>query len=229
MKLIKQLKDSKGRNMDLYLCRHNNQDFLFKEIKNDIAIEYELLVQKLAGKLSIATLKFLRKSTLNNKKGLLMNYLKDSVLLCNYKADLNKKQKRELQRIVLFDILVGNKDRHTANLFVNTHITVFDHDRILKGKTRSSSSFVKLDVGKKLDKDYVEKVENMLKKEKIIAKTALLKYFGFDKKDILRIKSITGKEIHNIVNSIKLNKTEKKRITDFLIYRRDNFDSLPYV
>lgn len=229
MRLIKQLKDSKGRAMNLYLYEHNNDEFLFKEIKNDYAVEYELFVQKLAGEFSVATLKFLKKATLNNKKGLLMNYLKGSVLLCHHKRNLNKEQKRELQRIILLDLLIANKDRHAANLFINKHITAFDHDKILKDKTRDSSAFVKLDLGRKLDKDYIEKVENMLKKEKITTKTALLKYFGFDKKDILKIKSITGKEIHNIIDSIKLNKTEKKRIIDFLIYRRDNFDSLPYV
>ena len=180
MRLIKQLKDSKGRNMDLYLCKHDNKDFLFKEIKNDIIIEYELLMQKLARKLSVTTLKFLRKAAVNNKKGILMSYLRSPVLLCDYKHDLNKKQKRELQRIILLDILAGNKDRHTANLFVNRHIIAFDHDKILKGKTRKSSAFIKLDVGKKLDKDYIEKVEDIIKKGGISTKAALLKYFGFN-------------------------------------------------
>jgi len=229
MKLIKQLKDSKGRSMNLFLCEHNNKEFLFKEIKDNAAIEYELLVQKLAKKLSVNTLKFLRKIELNNKKGLLMNYLRDSVLLCYYKRNLNKEQIRELQRIILLDILVGNKDRHTANLFINKHITAFDNDKILKGKARNSSSFVKLDTGRKLDKDYIEKIEEIMNKGNVTTKTALLKYFGFDERDILKIKSITDKEIHNIIDSIKLNKTEKKRIMDFLIYRRDNFDILPYI
>lgn len=223
MKLIKQLKDRKGRNMDLYLCKQNNKEFLFKEIKSDIIIEYELLMQKLARRLSVTTLKYLQKIKINNKKGILMSYLRNSVLLCNYKHNLNKKQKRELQRIILLDILVGNKDRHTANLFVNRNIIAFDHDKILKGKTRKSSAFIKLDVGKKLDKDYIEKVEDIIKKGNISTKTALLKYFGFNEDDILKIES--DKEFRIIVDSLKLDKNEKERIIDFLIYRK-NFNIL---
>jgi len=211
--------------MNLYLYKNK---FLFKEIKNDIVIEHELLVQELSRRLSIKTLKFLQKITLNNKKGLLTNFLKDSKLLCHYKRELNIEQKIELQRIILLDILIGNRDRHTANLFINKHITAFDHDKILKDRTRKSSVFVKLDVGQKLDKDYIEKLEEIIVDGNVITKTALLKYFGFNKEGILKIKSITNNEFYNIIKPLKLDKVEKNRVINFLIYRRNNFDTLPY-
>ena len=141
---------------------------------------------------------------------------------------LNQPITHHHQRIILLDILIGNKDRHTANLFVNKHITAFDHDKILKGKTSNSSAFVKLDIGRKLDRDYVGKIEDIIKKSNITTKTALLKYFGFNNREILKIKSIADKEFCNIVNSLKLDKREKKRIIGFLIYRRGNFDALLY-
>ncbi len=69
--------------MNLYLCTDEKDEFLFKEILNDTVIEYELLVQELAKKIGVQTLPFLQKITFDNKKGLLMSFLKDSQLLCH--------------------------------------------------------------------------------------------------------------------------------------------------
>lgn len=105
MKIVRQLADLKGRVMNLYLCSDGNNEFLFKEIRNDLIVEYELLVQKLAERLSVRTLPFLQKITIDNKKGLLMSFIHNSPLLCHYKEELNADQRRELQRI----ILMGNR------------------------------------------------------------------------------------------------------------------------
>ena len=211
--------------MRLYLCRQDEKTLLFKEINDSKIIQYELLVQKLAEKLSVRTLKLYS----IQGKGILMDYHKDSILLCNYRHGLNPTQKRGLQRIVLLDLLIGNKDRHTANMFVNEHLTAFDHDKILRDIARPSSAFVKLDVGKKLDTDYLEKVEQILQKGNISTKTALLEYFGFNEEDIAMIKTLQDKEIALIVNSLRFSESEKKRIISFLIYRRDNFDCSNWV
>lgn len=229
MKIVRQLADLKGRVMNLYLCSDGNNEFLFKEIRNDLIVEYELLVQKLAERLSVRTLPFLQKISIDNKKGLLMNYLKDSVLLCDYKSELNAEQKKELQKVVLMDILIGNKDRHAANIFINKHLTVFDHDAILVGKERKSSAFIKMDVGQKLDKQYVAKLEQIIKKGSVSTATALQEYFEFQQEDIRSIKSISDQELYSLLTSLQLDEEKKYLIIDFLKYRRDNFESLAFV
>ena len=83
MRITQQLHDSKGRKMNMYLCTDEVNEFLFKEILNDTAIEYEMLVQELAKKIGVKTLPFLQKIDLDNKKGLLMSFLQDSLLLCH--------------------------------------------------------------------------------------------------------------------------------------------------
>ena len=228
MRITQQLHDSKGRKMNMYLCTDEVNEFLFKEILNDTAIEYEMLVQELAKKIGVKTLPFLQKIDLDNKKGLLMSFLQDSLLLCHSTAELNTNQKKELQKIILMDLLVGNKDRHAANLFINTHITAFDHDRLFIGKERKSSAFVKLEIGKKMDKQYIPKLEQIIHKGNISTATALLDYFEFDQKDIINIKSLSDQDFYFVVNSLQLDENRKMSILEFLKYRRDNFDSLRY-
>lgn len=228
MKITQQLHDSKGRKMNIYTCSDENGEFLFKEIMNDLAIEYELLVEKLAKGLSVRTLPFLQKITIDNKKGLLMSFIHNSQLLCHYKEELNAYQRKELQRIILMDILIGNKDRHAANIFVNEHLTAFDHDTLFIGKERKSSAFIKIDVGQKLDKQYVVKLEQIIKKDQVSTATALLDYFGFEQEDIINIKSINDPEFYLMVDTLQLDEKKKSVILDFLKYRRDNFDSLAF-
>jgi hypothetical protein len=110
MKLIKTIKTAYNI---LYIYKTNNNLFAFKPSKN---IKNEMLANKLAKLFNIKTLK-IKPFKIKNKKGILMNYLKDSSLLMYYRKQLNKKQIDQLKRIILFDIWIENKDRHTANIF----------------------------------------------------------------------------------------------------------------
>lgn len=228
MKISEQLYDSKGRKMNIYTCGDENGEFLFKEIMNDLALEYELLVEKLAKILSVRTLLFLQKITIDDKTGLLMSFIHNSPLLCHYKEELNADQRKELQQIVLMDILIGNKDRHAANIFVNEHLIAFDHDKLFMGKERKSSAFIKMDVGQKLDTQYVAKMEQIIRKGQVSTATALQEYFGFKPEDMLRIKSIRDQELDSLLSSLQLDEEKKTFILDFLKYRRDNFESLAF-
>jgi hypothetical protein len=228
MKIVRKLTDDNGRIMNLSLCRKNGIIFIFKEIKSPFAIEYELLFQKLAKRLSMPILKSIKKGIVNGKNGFFMSYLTDATLLCHHKKKLTKQQKRELQRIILLDILVANKDRHTANVFLNKHLIPLDHDRILNGKERPASAFVKIGIGRMIDTNYVDKLENIGQKGKVSTKSALLDYFRFKQKDLDAIRSLKDIELSAIVSSLKLPNKEKLRILSFLKYRRDNFYSLKY-
>lgn len=139
-------------------------------------------------------------------KGILMDYLKHSTLLVHYKKELNKEQIKQLKKIILFDIWIGNKDRHTGNIFVNDNLTAFDHDNVFnKGDARN---FIKLDVGRKVNKDYVEVIEKILGKN--LTATEVLKKLGFVEEDF---KDIDEKEIRKIVVD--------KSLSEFLVSRRD--------
>ena len=124
-----------------------------------------------------------------------------------HKRQLDKKQINQLKRIILFDIWIGNKDRHTANiLVVNDELVAFDHDRILqKGRARS---FIKIDTGRKLNKDYIEIIEMLLDRD-LTAKQALKK-IGFEEKDFIRIQE------ENIRKLVK-----DRKIINFLVSRTD--------
>lgn len=102
--------------------------------------------------------------------------------------------------------MVGNKDRHTANIFVNDHLIAFDHEKIFsKGMTRK---FIKIDIGIKLRKDFVDIMENLVEKE-LSVKDVLIK-LGFKENDFPKIKKGT---IRNIVKD--------KQLLEFLCSRTD--------
>ena len=134
-----------------------------------------------------------------------MPYLKDSSLLMHYKKKLDKKQIRQLKRIILFDIWIGNKDRHTANIFVNHNLTIFDHEKVFQeGNARN---FIKMDIGRKLDKDYVNIIEKL---DKELTAIQALKKLNFAKEDFVNIKD---EDIKSIVKNEKIN--------NFLISRKN--------
>ena len=144
--------------------------------------------------------------------GILMNYLEDSTLLMHHKKKLDKNQMGQLRKIILFDIWIGNKDRHTANIFVNDDLIIFDHDHIFQdGDARK---FIKLDIGRKLCRDYVDIIENLL--DKHLTVTQILKKLWFTKEDFITIKD---EDIKRIVKD--------DEIRTFLISRKI-FDSIKF-
>ncbi len=201
MELIKTIKTISNI---IYIYKIDNDLLAFKPSKN---IEKEILANKLAKLFNIDTLD-IRPAEINNKEGILMPYLKDSSLLMLYKRELDKKQIRQLKRIILFDIWIGNKDRHTANIFVNHNLTIFDHEKIFQGG--NARNFIKLDIGRKLDKDYVSIIENLLDKD--LTAMQALKRLNFGKEDFV---NINDEDIKNI--------TKDEEISNFLISRK-NFD-----
>src|SRR3989344_4689827 len=125
MELIKTIKTVSNI---IYIYKIDNDLFAFKPSKN---IKKEILANKLAKLFNIDTLD-IKPAGINNKRGILMPYLKDSSLLMYYKKELDKNQIRQLKRIILFDIWIGNKDRHTANIFINNDLIAFDHEKIFQ-------------------------------------------------------------------------------------------------
>ncbi len=205
MKLIKRIKTAYNT---LYIYKINNKLFVFKPSKK---IETEILANKLAGLFNIKTLD-IKPFKIKDKEGILMNYLKNSKLLMHYKRKLNNRQINQLKRIILFDIWIGNKDRHTANIFVNHNLTIFDHEKVFQ-KSRARN-FIKIDTGRKLNKNYVKIIEKTLNKDMSVKE--VLKKLGFKEKDFLKIKET------DIRKTIKNNK-----IVDFLTSRTD-FDSIKF-
>jgi len=205
MKLIKTIKTISNV---IYIYKINNSLFAFKPSDN---IEKEILVNKLAKLFDIKTLE-VKPYKIDNKNGILMNYLEDSTLLMDHKKKLNKNQIKQLKSIIVFDIWVGNKDRHTANVFINDDLIIFDHDNTFhKGDGRK---FIKLDIGRKLNKDYVDIIENLLDKNLTVMQ--VLKKVGFADEDFVKIKD------EDIKNTVKDDK-----IRDLLMSRKD-FNSIKF-
>jgi len=199
MKLIKTIKTA---NNIIYIYKINNKLFAFKPSEN---IEREILVNKLAKLFKIKTLR-IKLLKIDNKKGILMDYLKEGMLLTNYNRELNINQIKQLKKIILFDIWIGNKDRHTGNIFVGNNLTVFDHENVFNKEY--ARKFVKLDIGRRLNKNYVEIIEKILDKNLTVVQ--VLKKLGFTKKDFINLEE---KDIKKIIKD--------KDLSEFLISRRD--------
>ncbi len=192
MKLIKTIKTVSNI---IYVYKKENDLLAFKPSKD---IKKEILANKLAKLFNIKTLK-IKPIKINDKEGILMPYLKDNILLMHYKKKLNKEQINQLKRIILFDIWVGNQDRHTANILINHSLIIFDHENIFqKGNARK---FIKLDLGRKLNKNYVGIIENLLYKD--LTALQALKKFGFIEQDFVDIKDKDIKEIVKDKNLVK--------------------------
>ena len=135
-----------------------------------------------------------------------MNYITKSELLMHHQKKLNKNQIQELKKIILFDIWIGNKDRHTANIFINDNLIAFDHEKIFnKGRARQ---FIKIDTGRKLNKDFVDIIEKLIDK-KSNTKDVLMK-LGFKEDDFPKIRK---EETERIIKN--------KKILKFLCLRTD--------
>lgn len=198
MKLVKTIKTISNI---IYVYKIDNNLFAFKPSED---VEKEILANKLAKLFLIKTLN-IKPAEMNNK-GILMPFLKEATLLTYYKKELDKRLLKQLRRIVLFDIWIGNKDRHTANVFVNEDLIAFDHDKVFqKGDARK---FIKLDIGRKLNRDYVDIIERIL--DKNLKVKQVLKKLDFKEEDFIDIKD---KDIKNIV--------KEKKLADFLISRKN--------
>jgi len=199
MELIKKIKTTSGTT---YIYKKDKKLFAFKPSGS---IEKEILANKLAKLFGVRTLKA-EPSEIKGKKGIKTCYIEKSILLAKYKKELDKTQIKELKKIILFDIFVGNKDRHTANVFVNDHLIAFDHEKIFsKGMARK---FIKLDIGRKLRKDFIDIIEKLVDK-KLSIKNVLIK-LGFEKSDFPKIKK---EELRKIVKD--------KQLLEFLCSRTD--------
>lgn len=206
-------------------------NFLFKEIKKDgRKLQYELIAQKLGKLAKLNVLKFLKEKNLKGKTGLLMNYEKDAVLLQSFKRNLNKEQKRQLQKIILFDILIGNSDRHTANILVSkNNLIAFDHETLFKS-SQNGSDFIKIDFGKRLNKDYISRIEGLIASQsRLTTKQVLTKYFNFKSEDFNKLKKIDSKKIKKIIKDSALDRQEKEKIYKYLIFRKENFDRMIFI
>ncbi|MDP2749538.1 MAG: hypothetical protein Q8O89_01750 [Nanoarchaeota archaeon] len=205
MKLIKIIKTTYNA---LYIYRAGKKVFVFKPSKN---VEKEILANKLAKILGIKTLK-MEPYEIDGVKGIKMNYATRSVLLANHKQELNKAHMRALKNIILFDIWIGNKDRHTANIFVGKELIAFDHEKIFnKGRARQ---FIKLDVGRRLNDNFVDVVEKLIDK-RLSAKEVLIK-LGFDEEDFPVIRK---DDIKNVVKD--------EGLLEFL-YSRTDFSKIEF-
>ncbi len=199
MKLIKTIKTTSSTT---YIYSKNKKLFAFKPSEN---IGKEILANKLAKIFRVRTLKA-KPVEIKGKRGIMTNYMEKSILLANYKKELNKTHTQELKRIILFDVWVCNRDRHAANIFVNDHLIAFDHEKIFsKGTARQ---FIKLDIGRKLRKDFIDIIERLVDK-KLSIKSALIK-LGFKEKDFPKVKK---EEVKNIVKD--------KQLLEFLCSRTD--------
>jgi len=198
MEFIKTIKTTSSTT---YIYREDEKLFAFKPSGN---IEKEILANKLARIFGVRTLKA-EPAEIKGKKGIRTDYMETGILL-SCKKELNKTQIQELKKIILFDIFVGNKDRHTANIFANEHLTAFDHDKIFsRGNARK---FIKLDIGRKLREDFIDIIEKLVDK-KLSIKNVLIK-LGFKEKDFPKMKR------EDIINIVK-----DKQLLGFLCSRTD--------
>ena len=199
MKLIETIKTSHNL---IFIYEENSKTFAFKPSEN---VEKEILANKLGRIFGIKTLE-VEPVEIEGVKGTRMEYRAKSMLLTYYKKKLNKAQLDELKKIILFDIWTGNKDRHTANIFVNSHLIAFDHEKIFN--EARAGQCIKLDTGRRLRKDFIDIIEKLVDK-KLAAKDALMK-IGFKKNDF---PIVDRRDVESIVKD--------KKISEFLCSRAD--------
>lgn len=179
-------------------------------------IQNEILTWNLLPFANVQRIPYLAKCFLNNKTGLLLTYVEDVVLL-NQRKRVTKLQWRELQRIVLFDIWIGNKDRHAANILLyNHHLIAFDHGRILE-TIDATAECIKLDIGSKFYNGWPD-ILNRLKGMRV---GEALQVLGFRREDIQRIENISEMDLRKSVpdrNSFDYLRFRQHHFTSFLFY-----------
>lgn len=212
----------KGIKSRLYIYSDEaGNKYIYKELTPPFEekIKNELAAHKLAKLAGVNVLNFIKRDKLPNRNpGLLMNFLETASTLADFKRELSSKQKQDLRKIILFDIWIGNSDRHTANILITDRLIAFDHTKLFK-QSEKATDFIKLAVGRKLDKDYVSKLEKLMRL-KLSTKDVLIKWFGFNEADFSRIKNIKEQEIRKIVSESKLT---------YLIKRKNNLLNFSFI
>jgi hypothetical protein len=229
LRLVKLPEHFKGVFSNVYVCKDRSGcEFLFKEAKSQKVVLNELLAHRIAKVVGVSVLDFLERKSVEGKDGLVMTYLKGASLLAQYEKALNANQLRELQRIVVFDLLIGNRDRHSANVLVGKHLVAFDHGRVFVDKSAVGMKFVKLEVGRLLDKDYVDKLEKISAGEAVSTGDALVKWFGFRQEDFDAVKRVSDSELRRAIDSVECPQKVRDSACEYVFFRKKVFDSLSY-
>lgn len=219
----------KGVFSNVYVCIDNSgREFLFKEVKSQKVIWNELLAHRIGKVVGVSVLDFLERKNVEGKDGLVMTYMKDAPLLARYGKALNRDQLSDLQRIVLFDLLVGNRDRHAANVLVGKRLVAFDHGRVFVDKSAVGMKFVKLEVGRLLVKDYVDKIEKISAGKAVSTRDVLVNWFGFRQEDFDALKSVRDSELRNAVDSVDCPQKARDLACEHVVFRKRAFDRLSY-
>ena len=219
----------KGVFSDVYVCRDaSGMEFLFKHAKSEKAVLNELLAHKLAGVVGVSMPDFLESRSVDGRDGLLMTYLKDDILLAKLGGVLSRRQLRELQRIVVFDLLVGNRDRHSANVLVGEGLVAFDHGRIFIDRSSPGIKFVKLDIGRFLDEHYIDKVEKISSGTAVSTRDFLVKHLCFHQEDFDAIKRIKVSDFRRAVDGVKCSKNVRDAAYRYMVFRQNVFDTISY-
>ena len=129
----------------------------------------------------------------------------------------------------MFDILLCNKDRHTANIIVdNQKIIPIDHTMILS-REEVSSRYIKMGIGMKVNSNYINILEKLkMNRSKLTIKEVLVNLLGFSSLQFNKIKQINETEIRKIIKDNDLIKN-KNELYFFIIHRIKNFDNLPFI
>ena len=227
--LVKLPVQFRGVFSNVYVCKdESGREFLFKEVKSQKVVLNELLAHRIAKVVGVPVLGFLERKTVDGKDGLVMTYLKDASLLTRYGKGLSWRQLRELQRIVVFDLLIGNRDRHSANVLAGKHLIAFDHGRVFVDKSAVGMKFVKLEIGRLLDKNYVDKLEKISAGKAVSTMDALVKWFGFRQEDVDSVKRVSDSELRRAIDSVECPQRVRDSAYEYVFFRKKVFDSLSY-
>ncbi len=190
--------------------------YIYKELTppSEKAVKNELTAHKLAKLAGVNVLSFIEyKEIPNRKPGLLMNYLETAITLVDFNGQLSSTQKQDLRKMILFDMWVGNSDRHTANVLVTDKLIAFDHAQLFN-QTEQMSRFIKRDIGRRLDKEYTDKLEKLMRLR--MSTREALAWFEFKENDFESVENMNEKEISNIVNEAELAYlVKRKQLADF--------------
>ena len=230
LRLVKLPEKFRGVFSNIYVCRDvSGKEFLFKYVKSERVVLNELLAYHIGKVAGVSVFSFLEHRVVDGKDGLLMPYLKDDVLLAKYGRRLDSGQLRKLRSIVLFDLLVGNRDRHSGNILVGTKgLVAFDHGRVFVDRSSPGIKFVKLDVGRFLDVDYVDKVHKISAGTVVSTRDFLVGQLGFSKDDFYAVKCIKDSELRRTVDTVKCPKKVRNRAYNYVAFRKKAFDTLSY-
>lgn len=139
------------------------------------------------------------------------------------------KNKEDVLKTLIFDIIIGNDDRNPGNFLVNfknQSFVIIDHSHVFnKGVLWDAKSLEEL-IDAKID------INNMQKKSFEISILMLnnIDYENTLEKYREKIKSLREKDIENIINKIpqdwKISAEEKRKLIDYLMNRINRIDEI---